>query len=91
MALFIELIMASINRLEVGQVLWQIKRVKCGNTTASRGALYPVTVVEIADDRLSIMASWNGNPPRRYFVHDVKKLRVNKPKPKSEVLGMPSY
>lgn len=83
--------MASINKLSVGQVLWQIKRVKCGNTTVRRGCLYPVTVKSIAENGKSIIASWNGNTPRTYTEKDVKKLRVNKPKPKSQVLGLPSY
>ena len=83
--------MATINRLTVGQVLWQIKRVKCGNTTVSRGCCYPVEVKEIAEDGRSIMASWNGNPARRMSLRDVAKLRVSKPKPKATVFGMDSY
>jgi len=83
--------MATIKNLKVGQTLWQVKRVKCGNTTVRRGCLYSVVVHEIADDGLSIMASWNGNPPRRYTIRDVAKLKVNKPEPKTTVFGDPSY
>jgi hypothetical protein len=84
--------MASINNLKVGQILWQIKRVKCGNTTMTTNCLYTVKVVEIAEDKQSIMASWNGNPPRKYHLKDVKKLKVNKPEPKrTNLFGMPIY
>jgi len=83
--------MAVIKRLSVGQILWQVKRVKCGNTKMSRGCLYPVEVKSIAEDGMSIMASWNGNPARRYRACDVAKLRVSKPEPKTTVFGMDSY
>jgi len=83
--------MATIKNLEVGQVLWEIKRCRCGNTTMKRNAIFPVQVVSIAEDGLSIMASWNHNPPHRYREKDVAKLRVNKPYPKGKVFGMNSY
>ena len=83
--------MATIKNLEVGQVLWHVMRQRCGNTRITRGALLPVEVVSIAEDGLSIMASWNGNRPRRYRENDVAKLRVNKPQPKGRIFDMNSY
>jgi hypothetical protein len=83
--------MATISKLQPGQVLYQIQRQKCGNTMVSRGCLYEVRVVSIADDGKSIMASWNGNPPRRFSEKHVANLRVKKPQPKGKVLGMDSY
>lgn len=83
--------MAAIKNLKVGQTLWQVKRVKCGNTTRSVGCLYPVKVLEISEDLKSIKASWNNNPPRRYGISEVAKLKVSKPSPKGEVFGIPSY
>jgi hypothetical protein len=58
---------------------------------ASRGCLYEVRVVSIAEDGKSIMASWNGNPPRRFSEKHVANLRVKKPQPKGQVFGMESY
>ena len=50
-----------------------------GNTTMRRKAVFDVRVVEIAPDKRSIRASWNGNPPRIYRENEVGKLRVSKP------------
>ena len=85
------LLMASIKNLEVGQTLYEVRRVKCGNSSVSRGALYTVRVVSIAEDFTSIIASWNNNAARKYSVRDVAKLRVSKPKPRSSVFGFESY
>lgn len=87
----IGLFMATISKLQPGQVLYQIQRQKCGNTMVSRGCLYEVRVVSIAEDGKSIMASWNGNPPRRFYQKQVASLRVKKPQPKGQVFGMESY
>jgi hypothetical protein len=51
-----------------------------GSTTMRRKVVFDVRVIEIADDKRSIRASWNGNPPRIYREKDVGKLRVSKPK-----------
>jgi hypothetical protein len=83
--------MAKISNLYVGQILYSVRRVKVGNTNATRGALYTVKVISIAEDGKSITASWNSNPPITYREASVNKLLVNKPKPKCKVLGMDSY
>lgn len=83
--------MATITKLTEGQVLYQVKRQKMGNTTASRGALYTVRVVSIDPDGQFIMGSWNNNPARKYRLGDIAKLKVNKPEPKCTVMGMNSY
>lgn len=83
--------MATISKLTVGQILWDVQRVRCGNTSVSRGCLYEVKVLEIAEDGLSIVASWNGNKPRRYSVKQVEGLKVKKPQPKGTVFGLPTY
>lgn len=83
--------MAKIEKLTVGQTLYELRRQKMGNTTVSRTACYEVKVREIAEDKRSIMASWNGNPPRRYNVRDVAKLKVKKPEKKGERYGLPTF
>jgi hypothetical protein len=81
--------MATLSRLTVGQVLYSVERVKMGNTSMRRGALYRVRITEICED--SVMASWNGNPPRRYGLRAIKKWRVNEPRPIGTTCGMPHY
>ena len=84
--------MATIPNLKVGQILYELRTVKMGNTRMKRTACFEVRVMEIAPDDLSIMASWNGNlPPQRYSARKVSPLRVNKPEPKRTVMGLPSY
>lgn len=83
--------MATIAKLTPGQTLYELRRQKMGNTAVRRTACYEVRVIEVAGDGSHIIASWNGNAPRRYRESDVKKLRVKKPEPKRQVLGMPSY
>lgn len=81
--------MATLSRLKVDQVVYSVERVKMGNTTMSRGALYRVRITEIGEDW--VMASKNGNPPRKYGLRAIKKWRVNEPKPIGATCGMPHY
>jgi hypothetical protein len=83
--------MATISKLQPGQVLYELRRQKMGNTTVSRTACFTVRVVEVAPDHSFIMASWNNNSPRKYREGDVKRLKVKKPEPKGTVLGLPTY
>lgn len=83
--------MATLKNLKAGQVLFDVRRVKCGNTTVSRGCLYEVRVISLSEDGKSAMVSWNGNSPRRYHERDIKRLRVNRPKPKGTMFGSPTY
>lgn len=83
--------MATIAKLTPGQVLYDLRRQKMGNTAVRRTACYDVRVIEVASDGSHIIASWNGNTPRRYRESDVRKLRVKKPEPKHTICGMPSY
>jgi len=83
--------MASISKLVPGQILYSLERQRMGNTMVSRTALYTVKVESIAEDKQSIMASWNSNPAREYLEFQVKKLRVKRPEPKRMILGFPSY
>jgi len=83
--------MATISKLVVGQTLYSVESTRMGNTTMSRKALYHVVVKEIDPAGNWILASWNGNPPRKFYEASVRKLKVKKPEPKNSVLGMPSY
>jgi hypothetical protein len=83
--------MATIAKLQPGQVLFDLQRQTMGNTTIRRTACYSVRVVEIAPDHSFILASWNNNPPRKYREREVKRLRIKKPEPKGTVGGLPSY
>ncbi len=83
--------MATITRLKVGQTLYAVIRQQMGNTTLRRGALYPVVVVEINPEHRWVRASINGNAPQRYSAARLAKWKVNKPKPKRTMFGLPDY
>ena len=83
--------MASINKISPGQILYSVEKTTMGNTKMTRNACFPVKVIEIGDDKTWVLASWNGNTPRKFFLSSVKKWKANKPKPKTETFGLPSY
>lgn len=72
--------MAKISKLKVGQVLWDTRRQRMGNTTLTRVCKYKVWVEEIDPDERFIIASWNGNKPKKMWEQEVSKLRVKEPK-----------
>ena len=72
--------MASINRLKPEQILFVIGKI--GNSKLGRKQWYEVRVIEIGEG--FAIASWNGNPPRKFLPQDVKKWRVSNPLGKEE-------
>lgn len=83
--------MATISRLKPDQVLYTVTRQKMGNTTISRGVLHRVVVKEIDPEGRYVVASKNGNTARKYYERDVARWKVNEPKPKGTIMGMPNY
>ena len=83
--------MASINRLKPGQTVFSIESCKMGNTNIKYKGLWEVTIVEVNLEGGFVMASWNGNTPRKFLPQDIKKWRVNEPKPKKKIWGKDSY
>lgn len=80
--------MASIHRLKVDQVLWSVEKER---SSLGKKALFPVRIKEINLDEGWVVASWNSNPPCRFYGNSINKWRVNKPQPKRTVMGLPSY
>lgn len=71
--------MAALNRIQPGQVLYTLTRQKMGHTTMSRLAVHEVRVVEMLPEGRGVLASWNGNTPRKFYASQVAKWRVNRP------------
>jgi hypothetical protein len=69
--------MAVISNLTSGQVCFTVRRQKMGNTTLSTIAVHTVKVLEVHEDY--VLASWNGNTPRRYHRAQVAKWKVKAP------------
>lgn len=74
--------MASLKKIEAGQVLWSVKKHKMGNTSISTQSLYPVKVIEVNLDEGFAIVSWNGNAPVKYRENQIRALKVNKPEKK---------
>lgn len=68
----------SVTTLKAGDVLYDVHRVKVGNTTASKLAWFPVVIQELVPN--GAMASWNGNAPRLYGWSQLRRLRRSIPK-----------
>ncbi|MGB3251653.1 hypothetical protein [Buttiauxella gaviniae] len=66
-----------IAALSSGQLVYSVDKTTMGNTSLKTISVYPVTVTEVRET--SVMASWNGNAPRRFSEAAVKKWKVEKP------------
>lgn len=71
--------MAAISRIKPGQTLYRVTKQKAGNTTMRRTAVHPVYVQDVDPDGKFVMASWNGNPARKFLPNAIAKWRVSKP------------
>lgn len=54
-----------ISDLVRGQVLYEVKRERMGNTTMRTTAVRRVIICDIGDHWFE--ASWNSNPPKRFY------------------------
>ena len=67
----------SITKLKPGMVVYDAHSQKMGNTTMRTMGVWPVKIVEVHEN--SVIASWNGNAPRKYYGTKFP-WRANKPK-----------
>jgi hypothetical protein len=66
--------------VKAGDVLYDARRTKMGNTTMSTLSVWEVRIIEIDHAAGAALVSWNGNPPKRYSSREVVRLRRSKPK-----------
>lgn len=69
--------MVAITSLKAGDVVYNAKRVKMGNTSLSKTIYYPVKIIEVHE--YHVIASWNFNQPLKYGVDSISKWKRNKP------------
>lgn len=74
--------MATLSKLAVGQTVYSVERRRMGNTTIVREAAFSVRIVSIDMEKRCVMASWNGNPPKRFSERHVTKWRLTEPSKK---------
>jgi hypothetical protein len=80
-----------LDKLTAGQIVWQIKRRKVGNTTVRINSLYRVEVLEIDLEKRRVLRTWNGNPAQWVGEREVSSWKLARPEPKEIILGQPSY
>ncbi len=69
--------MANIKKLSPGNVLYTVTKQYMGNTRIKTVAVHLATILEVHERH--VIASWNGNPPRRYAEYEIKHWRTEKP------------
>ena len=69
--------MATMPKLKPGQIVWNIRRHRMGNTTARTISVYQIRVIEVHADH--VIASWNGNRPEAYREREVRTWKVKEP------------
>ena len=77
-----------IEKLQPGQVVYSVERRKMGNTTLSTISVFNVCVKEIDPEKRWVLASWNGNPPQKFYLKSVSRWRATKPVLVSSFGGM---
>lgn len=69
--------MVQITSLKPGDIVWDVRKERAGNTTMRRTAIRKVQIVEVHAEH--VIASWNGNPARKFFAATVRGWKRNKP------------
>ncbi len=62
----------SIKTLKPGDVVFDVRRQKMGNTTMSRLACWRVYIKEVNLGANQVVASWNGNTPKTFYASNGK-------------------
>lgn len=65
--------------VKAGDVLYQSRRTKMGNTTLSTLSTWSVRIISIDHEKRRAVVSWNGNAPRTWFKSEVEKCRRSRP------------
>ena len=79
--------MVAFNTIKVGDVLYDCRRTKMGNTTMSTLSTWRVVVTEVDTEKRRVMASWNGNKPDWWSERNLKPLRRSQPKTRRTATG----
>ncbi|OQP33883.1 hypothetical protein [Pantoea latae] len=66
-----------IKSLKPGDTVYSLSRHKMGNTTINTVSMYRVSIKEVHEDH--VIASVNGNAPRKYRESEVAKWKKDEP------------
>ena len=68
-----------LESLKPGMVVYDVGTYRMGNTTMRSVGVWPVRIVEIDMEKRIVVASWNGNPPKRFVSSEATRWRKNEP------------
>jgi hypothetical protein len=71
--------MVAFSTVKVGDVLYDCRRQRMGNTTMSRMETWLVRVIEVDAEKRRALVSWNSNAPRWTDERDLKSYRRSRP------------
>ena len=66
-------------KLKPGMVVYDVHKTKIGNTTRSTLGTWTVRIISVDPEKRSCMASWNSNPPQRFYEHSINKWKAERP------------
>uniref|UniRef100_A0A6M3LEL4 Uncharacterized protein n=1 Tax=viral metagenome TaxID=1070528 RepID=A0A6M3LEL4_9ZZZZ len=69
--------MIKISKLAPGMVVFDCHSYKMGNTTLKSYGIWNVRIVEVGADH--VIASWNGNPPQKFYQKSFASWYLKKP------------
>lgn len=70
--------MVALSKLKPGDVVYDARMQKMGNTTMSRMSVWSVFIKDVHADH--VVASWNGNSPRKYYANSIRAWKRTPPK-----------
>ena len=68
--------MASVNKIQAGQILHDYHNYKAGNTNMRVEGHWIVKVIQVDKENKRALCSWNGNAPQWYNSKRLSKLRI---------------
>lgn len=74
--------MVAISKLKPGDVVFDARKQKMGNTTMRRMVVWRVHIKEVHEGH--VIASWNGNAARAYRQYEVSRWTRTPPKRTAE-------
>lgn len=66
-----------LTSLKPGDLVFNVEKTKMGNTTLKTISIYPVKIIEVHENH--VIASWNGNAPKRFGENSVSKWKKKEP------------
>ena len=66
-----------LTSLKPGDLVFNVTKTKMGNTTLKTISIYPVKIIEVHENH--VIASWNGNAPKRFGENVVSKWKKKQP------------